>query len=123
MNNTNKHIFFIDKNRNNVEIFCSTLEKYGYVCYSADNYEMIDEYLDTKPQIDIVLMDITGFDLNIWDRCKKIHSLGIPLLILSARPNLRLQQDSIKYGASAIIEKPVILKDFIKLINSIIDNE
>lgn len=90
---------------------------------TASDYTALDDALAKKGLFEIVLMDITGFDAQIWERCKKIQEQNIPLLILSVKPNFALQQQGMLYGATGVIGKPVLLKDFVKLIFSLIHHE
>ncbi|HCE56242.1 MAG TPA: response regulator [Prolixibacteraceae bacterium] len=117
------HILVVENNKVNAELISNALQKFGFICSLASDYAALDVALAGNDFFDIVLMDVTGFDADIWERCKKIHQLNIPLLILSAKPSAALQQHGMKYGARGIVSKPVILKDFVNLIYSLINDE
>lgn len=117
------HILVVEQNQKNAELINTALIKFGFICSSTSDYAALDTALAENNFFDIVLMDVTGFDADIWERCKKIHQLNIPLLILSAKPSAALQQHGMKYGARGIVSKPVILKDFVNLIYSLINDE
>lgn len=117
------NILVVEQNQKNAELISNALFKFGFICNSACDYAALDNALSINDLFDIVLMDITGFDAEIWERCKKIHQLNIPLLILSAKPSAALQQHGMRYGAKGIVTKPVILNDFVKLIYSLINDE
>lgn len=104
-------------------MICIALHNFGFTCSKASDYDALDDALKVYDIFDIVLMDITGFDVGIWARCKNIHQQNIPLLILSAKPSAALQQHGMRYGAKGIIKKPVILKDFVNLIYLFINDE
>ncbi|HEY4785777.1 MAG TPA: response regulator [Bacteroidales bacterium] len=120
METNNRRILIIDHNPKNIELLTDALSKFGFSCVAAGDYQAIDNLL-AAPAFDIILIDIAGFDTDIWDRCKTIHKLQIPFLILSSKPSPVLHQHGIRYGARGIVSKPVILKDFVKLINSLIN--
>jgi DNA-binding response OmpR family regulator len=123
MEDKSRNILVVEHNQKNAELIGNALYKFGFICSSASNYVTLDNALEKNDLFDIVLMDITGFDAEIWERCKKIHQLHIPLLILSAKPSAALQQHGMRYGARGIVSKPVILNDFVKLIYSLINDE
>jgi DNA-binding response OmpR family regulator len=116
-------ILVVEHNQKNAELISNALFKFDFICSSASDYEALDNALAKNDLFNIVLMDITGFDAEIWERCKKIHQLNLPLLILSAKPSAALQQHGMRYGAKGIVTKPVILNDFVKLIYSLINDE
>lgn len=118
-----RHILVVEQNQKNAELINNALIKFGFICSSASDYAALDTALAENNSFDIVLMDVTGFDADIWERCKKIHQFNIPLLILSAKPSAALQQHGMRYGARGIVSKPVILKDFVNLIYSLINDE
>lgn len=122
MNPPTHQILYIDRNTKNAELLQKALSKFNFAIYHAANYKTIDTVLQSI-NFDIALMDISGFDSRIWDRCKAIRAQNIPLLILSGQPEGKIQQLGIKNGASGIIAKPLILKDFIQIIQSPINHE
>ena len=121
---TKEHnVLMVQRNSKNAELLNNALKKYGLNCFISADYDSLDSYFGKKDFFDIVLMDITGFDVDIWERCKKIQQQNIPLLVLSSRQNTKLQQQVMRFGVSGIMTKPVILRDFVKLIFSLINNE
>jgi DNA-binding response OmpR family regulator len=121
---TKRHkILVVEHNEKNADLISKALDKFGFECNPANDYQAVDVALSSSNSYDIILMDISGFDTEIWERCKKIHQLNIPLLIMSAKPSAALQQHGLRYGARGIIAKPVILNDFVKLIYSLINDD
>jgi len=80
METKNHNILVVEHNQKNAELISNALHKFGFICNSASDYAALDNALKKNDVFDIVLMDITGFDAEIWERCKKIHQMNIPLL-------------------------------------------
>ena len=116
-----KKILIIDKKPKNLELITQILEKDNFECFGAETYEQIDFVLDNQLELKVAIIDVVGFNEQIWKRCKRIHQRKIPFLVLSSHPNLLLQKESINHGASSLVTKPVLIKEFLKLLNSIIN--
>jgi len=69
----------VQRNSKNAELLNNALIKYSLNCFISADYDSLDSYLGKKDFFDIVLMDITGFDADIWERCKKIQQQNLPL--------------------------------------------
>nr|WP_314930761.1 response regulator transcription factor [Shuttleworthia satelles] len=96
------------------------LEKYGYVCKTAEDFQNIDQaVIQTKP--DIILLDINlpRFDGFYW--CRKIRSISkTPILILSARNESYDQVRGMESGADDYITKPFDLNVLLAKISATI---
>jgi len=120
---TNKKILIVDRKPKNADLLCKFLQKQEFSCLSAADYSRMDELIDKGTKIDAVIMDVTGFDEKIWNRCKKFTQKNIPFLILSANPHKNIKKEGVKQGAKAVMGKPVIMKEFLEMIDSITANE
>ncbi len=78
----NKNVLIVDTNPVNIAMLGKVFSNYHYACTGVSGYEVLDEALAGVASYDIVLMDVAGFDPGIWERCKVIHSAGVPFLIL-----------------------------------------
>lgn len=114
----NKTILIVDKNTTNLHLLEEFLLKNDFKCVVASDYETLDSVVKSGTIIHLVLMDISGFDVAIWEYTRLFNTRQVPILILSAVQNPLLQKESIKHGAKGIIKKPVNLKDFLELLTS-----
>jgi DNA-binding response OmpR family regulator len=67
------------------------------------------------------LVDIAGFDGQIWARCEKLRTAKIPFLIFSPRQSAAIQQASLSHGAKGVMVKPLVVKELMAVIRSILE--
>ena len=118
----NSLILTVDTNRRNLELLNKFLTKEGYQTVSATNLEELDRVLDESLTIQLVLLDISGFNSQIWERCEQIKKQQIPFLVISPQQNAMIQQASIVHGANTMLVKPLALKQFISLIKGFLEH-
>jgi DNA-binding response OmpR family regulator len=115
-------ILTVDTNRRNLELLNQFLGKEGYQTISASNLEQLDNILSQSLEIQLVLLDLTGFNSSIWERCEQIKNKQIPFLVISPRPNTVIQQASLAHGARSMLIKPLAIRQFLSLIKSFLES-
>ena len=105
----------------NLQLLVDFLTKEGYATLSASSYEEFDQALNQQPAIAGSLVDIAGFDSLIWARCEQLRTAKIPFLIFSPRQSTAIQQASITHGAKGVMVKPLVVKELITVIQSILE--
>ena len=68
----------------------------------------------------MALIDISGFDRTIWQYCEQLREKGIPLLVISPRESATITQEGITHGARSVLVKPLVMKELLILIHSMI---
>lgn len=96
------------------------LDKAGYDSESANSIEDFDQVLESSGKIDLALVDLAGFDRNIWDRCDRLRNANIPFLIISAAHLESVEQDSVTHGAQGVLMKPLASKDLLGIIRGLL---
>ena len=114
-------ILTVDYNRRNLELLSQFLEREGYQTYAAATLEQFDQALAASNDIGLALVDIASFDRAIWDRCEALRQYKIPFLVLSPRHSVAIQQASLTHGAHGLLIKPLLVKDLLRLIGSLLD--
>jgi DNA-binding response OmpR family regulator len=97
------------------------LAKEGYPTVSAATYEEIDRALANPPPLAVALVDISGFDTEIWARCEQLRMAEIPFLVVSPRQSAAIQQASFSHGAKGVMVKPLVVKELIGVIQSLLE--
>lgn len=113
-------ILTVDRNPRNLELLAGFLGKAGYESVSASRIADFDHALDSAAKIDLALVDLAGFDHQIWDRCDRLKEAQIPFLIISAGQPNTVQQDSVTHGARAVLMKPLASKDLLGMIRGLL---
>lgn len=113
-------IMAVDRNRRNLELLAQVLSRAGYQTVTAHSLEEFDQALEETPHASLALVDIAGFDRGVWQRCQRLHEMGIPLLIIS--PRTAAQSESIGHGARGVLAKPLVVKELLGLIRGMVED-
>jgi DNA-binding response OmpR family regulator len=116
----NSIILAVDRNQRNLELLAQFLNKEGYQTIAADSLEEFARAIDLPDIIGIALVDISGFDRRIWDCCEQLRNHQIPFLILSPKQSAALQHESFSRGARSILVKPLIVRDLLSIVHSLL---
>lgn len=104
----------------NVQLLAEFLENEGYATVSARSYEEFDQALSHPATIDGALVDISGFDAQIWTRCERLRADRIPFLVVSSQQSAAIQQAGLAHGARSVIVKPLVIKELIGVVKSLL---
>jgi DNA-binding response OmpR family regulator len=111
----------VDRNRHNVELLAKFLGKEGYQMVTATTLEEFDHVIAEANKIGLALVDIAGFDRSIWERCEGLRAKKIPFLVLSPKQSTVLQQASLTHGARGVMVKPLVVKELLGVIRSLLE--
>ncbi len=112
-------ILAVDRNKRNVELLSQYFEPEGYLIRGANKLVDFDASLNSGDKISLVLLDIAGFGREVWDRCEKLRTDGVPFLVISPRQSAEVQRTSITHGARGYLVKPLIIKELLSLVRSL----
>lgn len=104
----------------NLQLLSEFLEKEGYATVSASTYEELDQVLSQQTPIHGALVDIAGYDARIWTRCEQLRAAKIPFLVVSPQQSAAIQQAGLAHGARSVMVKPLVIKELIGVIKSIL---
>jgi DNA-binding response OmpR family regulator len=116
-------ILTVDRNHRNLELLSQFLGHEGYQTRPAVTLEEFDQALAEANGIGLALVDIAGFDRAIWERCEGLRRHKIPFLVLSPRHSAALQQESLTHGAHGVLIKPLIVKELLRLLGSLLESD
>ena len=115
-------ILIVDTNQSNLELLAQQLAEEGYETLSAASLEELDKAIYGKRKISLGLIDLSGFDQSIWERCDQLREAKIPFLVISPRRSPSIQRDSMKHGASAVLTKPQGIKELLGHIQTMLSD-
>jgi len=113
-------ILVVDSNRSNLEFLSQQLGQAGYQPLTAVSLEELDQAIQGKEKITLSLIDISGFDQRIWERCEELHKAKTPFIVISARRSPTIQRHSMKHEASGLLVKPLDFKDLLEYIHTVL---
>jgi len=113
------HVVVVDDEPNIREICADVLSSEGYQVSTAENGQQAVA-LVTQESVDLVLMDIMMPVMDGLSACKAIKSdertREVPVVIMSAAPNLRGRVYETQCQAEAVVPKPF---DFDQLLDTV----
>jgi DNA-binding response OmpR family regulator len=113
-------ILVVDSNRSNLELLSQQLGQAGYQTLAAAGLEELDQAVQREEKITLCLIDISGFDQHIWERCEELHKAKTPFIVISARRSPTIQRHSMKHGTSGLLVKPLDFKDLLEYIHTVL---
>jgi CheY-like chemotaxis protein len=115
-------ILLVDHNARNVELLSSFLREAGYRTEPVSTLDELDRVLDAIRTADVALalVDLTGFESSVWDRCRRLHEAGIAFVVI-ARQNVSpagrdLFRQSHGAGAAHVLTKPLRKEQLLTLV-------
>lgn len=114
-------ILALDRNPRNLELLAGVLARAGYAALPATSLEDIDRILTGAERVALALLDVAGFDRNVWDRCEYLRQKQVPFLVLSRRPSPLLEQESRAWGAQGVLVKPLAVQQLLNTVRNLLE--
>jgi CheY-like chemotaxis protein len=109
-------IVVVNSNQADLGLLSQQLVKEGYDTLDAASLEELDERIRMSKKIDLGLIDLSGFDERIWERCDMLRKAKIPYIVISPQRSPLVQRESMKHGASCLLLKPLGIKELLEYI-------
>jgi DNA-binding response OmpR family regulator len=107
-------IVVVNSNQADLGQLSQQLVKEGYDTLGAASLEELDKIMRMSKKIDLILIDLSGFDQRIWERCETLHKAKIPYIVISPQRSPFIQRESMKHGASCLLLKPLGIKELLE---------
>ncbi len=106
-----KRVMIVDDDVRNIFALTSLLEDRGMLVISHDNGRDAIRYLQTQPDVDVVLMDIMMPEIDGIDTIREIRKLhackDLPIIAVTAKAMKGDREKCIEAGAWDYLSKPV----------------
>ena len=113
-------ILLVSSNRAELKLLAQQLLKEDYEVLTIAGLEELAQTIQEKKNVIAALIDLSGFDQHIWDRCEELHKAKIPFIIISPQRSPIIQRDSMKHGASGLLVKPIGVKELLEYIHTLL---
>lgn len=113
-------ILVVDSNRGSLGLLSQQLEQAGYETLGAASLEQFDQAIRGKKKIALALIDVSGFDHNIWERCDELSEAKLPFIVISPHRSPAVQRESMDHGASGVLIKPLDFKELMEHIHAVL---
>jgi DNA-binding response OmpR family regulator len=123
MTETKPLILAVDRNPRNLELLGQFLDREGFQTVTAISLESLDQILSQSLPIQLVLIDISGFDRQIWNYCEHLRAKEIPFLVLLPKQSVAVQQEGLSHGARGMLVKPLVSQQLLGMIRSLLESQ
>jgi CheY-like chemotaxis protein len=117
---TGRKVLVIDDDIRNIFSLASALEEYGIELSYAESGRAGLDLLDSKADMDVVLVDIMMPDMDGYETIREIRARGdsadIPIVAVTAKAMKGDRQKCIQAGASDYVSKPVDIDHLISVL-------
>jgi CheY-like chemotaxis protein len=120
---TNKRILLVDDDSSLRATLRTCLEVAGNTCIEAKDGQDARDWLEGGHPVDLIVTDhqmpkVTGLELLKGLKSQK-NTEAIPIIFYSGQLTADLKTHALQAGATAVLEKPFPLKEFIDLVAQI----
>jgi DNA-binding NtrC family response regulator len=112
-------LILIMKRPGNLRVMKQVLSSEGFAVISVSTPEELKPALTEANEHCIGLVDVTGFGPSAWGMCESLHACGMRFIVLSAPEQARIGAQTLEYGATTLIEKPVGKTALLQLLHSL----
>lgn len=112
-------ILIVGSSRSDAEDLGQSLNREGYETSTASSLAELDEIIRSRERIRLVLVDISGLDKTVWERCAQLQSVRIPLVVIAPQRSPAVQQESIRCGAGGVLVKPISARELTEHIRAL----
>lgn len=113
-------LLIVGCNPKNQELLAAFIARLGYASVRADTLTELAQILDNEEPLRFALVDISGFNQEIWDLCARLHARDIPLLVISPRQSAAVRKLGYEHGAQTVMEKPLAMRELADAIHGFI---
>jgi len=115
-----KKILMIDANTRNLELLAEFLSKQGFHSIRTTSVEEFNKLITNTDGIGLAMIDISGFSRDIWLACEQLTERDIPFIVVSPKQVATIREEGRAHGAKEVLTKPLVAKDLLSLIQSMV---
>ncbi|VEP16645.1 Response regulator receiver protein [Hyella patelloides LEGE 07179] len=106
--------------KRNRELLSQVLVQADYQVIAVGNYEELEQALFHSGTVNLGLIDLAVCDRRIGSYCEQLQAADIPFFAFTPQYNPVVEQDSLAHGARSVLVKPLVIKNLLSLINSLV---
>ncbi len=118
--NAKSKILVVDSNRSSLGHLSQQLGQAGYETLTAASLEELDRAMQEKEKIALVLLDISGFDHDVWQRCEELSKAKTPCIVIAPQRSPAMQRETMEHGARGLLVKPIEFNDLMEHIHGVL---
>jgi len=120
-----RKVLVIDDDRPLAQLFASHLSQAGYLSLIGE--DAMQGFMFAQRELpDLILLDVmmpAGGGMAVFERlAKSAKTAGIPVLVITASTDPKVEADSTAHGARAVLHKPVDKETLLKEVARVLDS-
>ena len=112
-------ILVLEHNPRNRELLQRCLGDGGYRVLPGDSLDACDLALSDE-SVALVVLDMEGFDLALWDICERLKERRIPFLLISPHADPRTRGCCRSHGICNVLDKPVSMHELLATVAALL---
>jgi DNA-binding response OmpR family regulator len=113
-------ILIVNRNPRNADLLSEFLERRGYLARAVGSLEEFDHVLDGGDGYSLALIDVGGFNHEIWSRCTRLRAASVPFLLISSPMHSVGTEQGLRHGATGVLTKPLAMSELANLIDTLV---
>lgn len=110
-------ILAVDRSPGNLALLSRLLSGEQYALRSASDLAGFDSVLSREGCLGFALIDVTGFDPGIWERCEQLNRCRVPWIAIAPQCSLAAcEREGLRRGARCVLAKPLRTSTLLELI-------
>jgi CheY-like chemotaxis protein len=117
----NSLILALNRNQRNLDVLSKILKEEGFEVKGVTSPPEMDEVISNRDDIEMALIDISGFNQTVWESCEHLRKKEIPFLVLSPQHQMAVERQGRMHGAEEVLVKPLVVKELLFIIKSMVE--
>ena len=121
-----QRVLIVDDDPLLCDLLRMALRREGFETHEVYSGDAALGYLEQRPQVDLVLLDVMMADINGFDvlrRLKETPDLaGIPVILLTARVDAISQRTGLEIGAAEYLTKPITPSALVERVRAVFND-
>lgn len=117
--NSRLPILSVASNHRNGELLTQFLGKEGYRSVSIATIHDFESVIKKVTRFGLAIIDISGFDRNIWNYCDRLTQIKVPLMVVLPLQLKHFHHEGFLHGAQRVMVKPLVVKDLMESVKAI----
>lgn len=117
---TSLPILLVACNQRNLDLLSQLLMKNGYLTTCIKDLQAFELILERSDVFGLALVDISGFNRDIWKYCELFAARGMSLVIIAPQGQQQVQYEGLANGIKGVLYKPLIIKELLSTVSELL---
>jgi len=109
--------------KRNLELLRQFLGKEGFETVPAGSLDDMRVALEQTPNIDIAVLDVSGFSSEVWAFCDKLRERSVPFVVISGAHSASAESRAARSGARIVMTKPLVVRNLMRVIHAMLGTD